>query len=83
IDGSVATKNRVHAIEQLRNDPEIRVILLTISCGACGLDLTAASRVHPLEPQWNPSLEDQELARAHRLGQTHPVTTVRYIMRDS
>jgi SNF2 family DNA or RNA helicase len=36
IDGSVTTKNRVHAIEQLRNDHNIRVILLTISCGACG-----------------------------------------------
>lgn len=47
------------------------------------LDLTAASRVHLLEPQWNPSLEDQALARAHRLGQTHPVTTLRYVMRNS
>lgn len=49
----------------------------------CSLDLTAASRVHLLEPQWNPSLEDQALARAHRLGQTRPVTTVKYIMRNS
>lgn len=47
------------------------------------LDLTAASRVHLLEPQWNPSLEDQALARAHRLGQEHPVTTLRYVIRDS
>ncbi|KAF1951046.1 hypothetical protein CC80DRAFT_425457 [Byssothecium circinans] len=47
------------------------------------LDLTATSRVHLLEPQWNPSLEDQALARAHRLGQTQPVTTLRYVMRNS
>lgn len=47
------------------------------------LDLTAASRVHLLEPQWNPSVEDQALARAHRLGQTRPVTTLRYIMKNS
>lgn len=51
---------------------------------ACySLDLTAASRVHLLEPQWNPSLEDQALARAHRLGQTRPVTTIKYIMKNS
>jgi SNF2 family DNA or RNA helicase len=49
----------------------------------CRLDLTAASRVHLLEPQWNPSLEDQALARVHRLGQTRPVITIRYIMEDS
>jgi SNF2 family DNA or RNA helicase len=47
------------------------------------LDLTAASTVHLLEPQWNPSLEDQSLARVHRLGQTRPVTTIRYVMEDS
>jgi SNF2 family DNA or RNA helicase len=47
------------------------------------LDLTAASRVHLLELQWNPSLGDQALARAHRLGQILPVTTIKYIMRNS
>jgi hypothetical protein len=47
------------------------------------LDLTAASTVHLLEPQWNPSLEDQALARVHRLGQIRPVTTIRYVMEDS
>jgi SNF2 family DNA or RNA helicase len=46
-------------------------------------DLTAASTIHLLEPQWNPSLEDQALARVHRLGQTRPVTTIRYVMEDS
>ncbi|KAH7371973.1 SNF2 family N-terminal domain-containing protein [Pyrenochaeta sp. MPI-SDFR-AT-0127] len=83
IDGKVAIKKREQAIQQFRNDPDTRVILITISCGACGLDLTAASRVHLLEPQWNPSIEDQALARAHRLGQTHPVTTLRYVMKNS
>ena len=49
----------------------------------CRLNLTAASHVHLLEPQWNPSLEDQALARAHRLGQARPVTTIRYVMENS
>ncbi|KAH7085094.1 SNF2 family N-terminal domain-containing protein [Paraphoma chrysanthemicola] len=83
IDGKVPLDKRSHAIRQFHNDPTTRVILVTIGCGACGLDLTAASRVHLLEPQWNPSLEDQALARIHRLGQTRPVTTIRYIMTNS
>ncbi|RMZ72475.1 global transactivator [Pyrenophora seminiperda CCB06] len=83
IDGKVQPKNRSQAIQQLHENPSIRVILITIGCGACGLDLTAASMVHLLEPQWNPSLEDQALARVHRLGQTRTVTTMRYIMEDS
>lgn len=47
------------------------------------LDLTTASRVHLLEPQWNPAVEEQALARVYRMGQRRPVVTIRYIMKDS
>jgi SNF2 family DNA or RNA helicase len=47
------------------------------------IDLTAATRAYMLEPQWNPTVEDQAMARIHRIGQTRPVTTIRYIMEDS
>jgi SWI/SNF-related matrix-associated actin-dependent regulator of chromatin subfamily A3 len=33
-----------------------------------------------MEPQWNPTIEEQALARIHRMGQTKEVTTVRYVM---
>lgn len=36
VEGKVAKHKRDHAMEQLRNDPGVRVILITISCGACG-----------------------------------------------
>jgi SNF2 family DNA or RNA helicase len=36
-----------------------------------------------MEPQWNPTIEEQALARVHRLGQAKKVTTVRFIMKDS
>ncbi|QYS92916.1 Alpha-1,6-mannosyltransferase subunit [Trichoderma simmonsii] len=36
-----------------------------------------------MEPHWNPTLEEQALARIHRIGQTQEVTTVRFYMRDS
>jgi SNF2 family DNA or RNA helicase len=36
-----------------------------------------------MEPQWNPTVEEQALARVHRLGQTKKVTTVRFIMKNS
>lgn len=36
-----------------------------------------------LEPQWNPTVEEQAMARIHRIGQTRPVTAIRYIMEDS
>ena len=39
-----------------------------------------ASRVHLVEPGWNPALERQALDRVHRLGQTRPVKQVRYVV---
>ncbi|PIA89573.1 putative SWI/SNF-related regulator of chromatin [Cercospora beticola] len=82
-DGTVPLAKRNKNISTFSKDPSIRVMLLTISCGAVGLDLTAASRAYLMEPQWNPSVEQQALARVHRMGQTRPVTTIRYIMKDT
>ncbi|KAK8139402.1 hypothetical protein PG984_002782 [Apiospora sp. TS-2023a] len=47
------------------------------------LTLTVANRAYLMEPHWNPTLEDQALARVHRLGQTKEVTTIRLYIRDS
>jgi SWI/SNF-related matrix-associated actin-dependent regulator of chromatin subfamily A3 len=47
------------------------------------LNLTAASHVHLIEPQWNPMVEEQAAARVHRIGQTKEVTVWRYIVQDS
>ncbi|KIW17867.1 hypothetical protein PV08_05062 [Exophiala spinifera] len=82
-DGTVSEPDRKDALSRFRTDPEIKVILITISCGAVGLDLTAANRAYILEPQWNPTVEDQAFARIHRMGQKRPVTTIRFLMKDS
>jgi len=43
-------------------------------------NLSIASRIYLLEPQWNPSVENQAIGRIFRLGQERPVNVVRYIM---
>ncbi|KAI1742970.1 SNF2 family N-terminal domain-containing protein [Xylaria scruposa] len=82
-DGKVPQNERGAVVDRFRTDPGIRVMLLTLSCGAVGLTLTTASRAYLMEPHWNPTLEEQALARIHRLGQTREVTTVRFYIRDS
>ena len=47
------------------------------------MNLTTASRAYLMEPHWNPTVEEQALARIHRLGQMKEVTTIRYIMDDT
>ncbi|KAF3937151.1 hypothetical protein ABW19_dt0208999 [Dactylella cylindrospora] len=83
MEGSLSMKERRQRIERFRNDGECMVLLSTLGSGSVGLDLTVASEVHLLEPQFNPMLEEQALARVHRIGQTKPVKTIRYIMKDS
>ncbi|UKZ62119.1 uncharacterized protein TrAtP1_003379 [Trichoderma atroviride] len=51
-DGKVAQKDRQNVIKRFREDPTMRVLLLTLSCGAVGLTLTEASRAYLMEPHW-------------------------------
>lgn len=47
------------------------------------LNLTAATHVHLMEPQWNPMVEAQAAARVDRLDQDKNVVILRYIVKDS
>ncbi|KAI8950617.1 SNF2 family N-terminal domain-containing protein [Xylaria longipes] len=82
-DGKVLQKYRKGIIDGFRRDPAVKVLLLTLTCGAVGLTLIEASRAYLMEPHWNPTLEEQALARVHRLGQKKEVTTIRFYMRDT
>ena len=83
LDGSLSATERANVLRVFHENPDITVLLATISCGGVGLDLTAASRAYIMEPQWNPMSEAQALDRVYRIGQRREVITVRYIMRDS
>ncbi|KAH7016463.1 SNF2 family N-terminal domain-containing protein [Microdochium trichocladiopsis] len=83
IDGSVKSKERAKILETFSAPNEIQVLLLSLSCGALGLTLTAASRAYLMEPQWNPAIEDQAFARVHRITQVQETTMIRYVMEDT
>ena len=59
------------------------VFLISIKAGGTGLNLTAADYVIHLDPWWNPAVEDQASDRAHRIGQTRPVTIYRLVAADT
>ncbi|SPO03118.1 uncharacterized protein DNG_05800 [Cephalotrichum gorgonifer] len=83
IDGTVSNDERVRYMEAFRSGQDIPVLLMTMGTGAVGLNLTAANYIHVVEPQWSPSVEEQAVARAVRMGQTRTVTVIRYVVERS
>jgi SNF2 family DNA or RNA helicase len=83
LDGKMTRTARGAALDSFREDPSIHVILVSITAGGLGLNLTTANKVYVMEPQYNPAAEAQAVDRVHRLGQKREVETVRYIMQDS
>ncbi|PYH69626.1 DEAD/DEAH box helicase [Aspergillus vadensis CBS 113365] len=81
VDGIMSPMKRRTMLEEFQNNPAVRVLLMTIGTGAVGLNnLSVASRVHILEPQWNPSVESQAIGRALRWGQGKKIFVIRYVM---
>ncbi|KAJ5173422.1 hypothetical protein N7492_006015 [Penicillium capsulatum] len=83
LDGTMSLPQRSKSLEVFAKDDSITILLATIGAGGVGLNLTSASRVFVMEPQYNPAAVAQAVDRVHRLGQTRPVETVQFIMKES
>jgi SNF2 family DNA or RNA helicase len=64
----------------LAPDAAVDVLILQIQTCCEGLNLQQFSEVYFVSPDWNPSVEDQAIARCHRFGQTEPVVVFRFVM---
>ncbi|GFR41048.1 hypothetical protein Agub_g1691 [Astrephomene gubernaculifera] len=80
IDGDVSSaEERQALVNRFQTNDKIPVFLLTSQVGGLGLTLTAADRVIIVDPAWNPSVDNQSVDRAYRLGQTRDVVVYRLI----
>ncbi|KAH6895916.1 SNF2 family N-terminal domain-containing protein [Thelonectria olida] len=83
IDGECLMSKRQRILDRFAETDGPRIMLMTTGTGAFGLNLTAANRVFIVELQWNPSVENQAIARAIRLRQKDKVVVTRYIMKGT
>lgn len=74
---------RSEYVALFNRDPDIRVLLIDVACGALGLNLNAASIVLIVNPINRPGIEAQAIKRAHRIGQTKPVSVETLILEDT
>ncbi len=82
LDGSTPSAERTRRVKAFQ-EGEGDLFLISLKAGGVGLNLTAADYVIHMDPWWNPAVEDQASDRAHRIGQTRPVTVYRLIARDT
>ena len=65
---------------QILNDNN-DVLILQIQTGCEGLNLQDNyNEIYFVSPHWNPAVEQQAIARCHRIGQTKPVYVKRFQM---
>ena len=83
ISGDTPGAMRVEMAEKFNRGNRIRVMLVSIKAGGTGLNLIGADIVIHLDPWWNFAVEEQATDRAHRIGQTKPVTVYKLIAHDS
>ncbi len=82
LDGSTPAKARADRIAAFQAG-EGDAFLISLKAGGVGLNLTAADYVIHMDPWWNPASEDQASDRAHRIGQTRPVTVYRLVTKGT
>jgi len=83
IDGRVAVQDRQTIVDGFSAESGPALLALNPRAAGTGLNITAANHVIHYNLEWNPAVEDQASARAHRLGQEKPVTIHRLYFADT
>ena len=79
INGSVPPAKRQQIVDEFNDAPAGSVLLAQVQSGGTGLNIQAASVVILCEPQFKPSVENQAISRAYRMGQAHSVLVYRLL----
>jgi SNF2-related domain/Helicase conserved C-terminal domain/Helix-hairpin-helix domain len=83
LTGSTPPIQRQAMVDEFEARRSPRVLVSQIQAGGVGLNIQAASVVILTEPQWKPTIEDQAIARSHRMGQVRSVDVHRLLAEDT
>ena len=83
ITGSTPAEERQGIIDRFSDAPGSSILLCQIQAGGTGLNMQAASVVIICEPQFKPSIENQAISRAYRMGQGRNVLVYRLLCVDT
>jgi SNF2 family DNA or RNA helicase len=81
--GGYNKKEKDNILHNFKNYPGSAVLLMSLQAGSVGLNLQEASTVILFDRWWNPAVENQAIARAHRMGRTEPVHAIKFIIQNT
>jgi SNF2 family DNA or RNA helicase len=79
IRGDQTTQVRQDAIDQFTTNPDVKVIVCSLTAAGVGVNLQVASNVVLAELSWTSAEQTQAIDRVHRIGQEVPVTAWRIL----
>ncbi|MFC9518540.1 DEAD/DEAH box helicase [Nocardiaceae bacterium NPDC056970] len=74
LHGGLSQSERAGIVSGFQAEDGPPVVILSLRAAGTGLTLTRAADVIHFDRWWNPAVEAQASDRAHRIGQTRPVT---------
>ncbi|VWU48171.1 DNA helicase, putative [Hepatocystis sp. ex Piliocolobus tephrosceles] len=80
VDGRTPADKREEYIKKFQSDESVKIALLSLTACGVGLNLTAANTVVFGELYWVPGQIIQAEDRAHRMGTTHDVVNIHYLV---
>ncbi|MFP4202707.1 MAG: SNF2-related protein [Opitutales bacterium] len=83
MDGQTPVAKRKQRVADFQSENGPPFFFISLKTGGVGLNLTRANYVFHLDPWWNPAVENQASARAHRIGQKRAVFVQRLVMQHS
>ena len=83
INGSVTPQRRQQMIDEFDEAPTGAVLAAQIQSGGTGLNIQSASVIIICEPQLKPSIENQAISRAYRMGQARNVLVYRLLCENT
>lgn len=79
IRGNQTPKSRAANIDAFINDPDVAVVVCSLTAAGVGINLQVASNMVLAELSWTDAEQTQAIDRIHRIGQDQPVTAWRII----
>ncbi len=79
IRGNQTPKVRQRNIDAFVDDPDVAVVVCSLSAAGVGINLQVASNMVLAELSWTDAEQTQAIDRVHRIGQDEPVTAWRII----